>query len=247
MTYQMTVSPDFSPDHIPGWYIFNTWLQKQLNEGIHLELYNDFSSQREAIRNNQVDIIYANPFDASMLIREKGFTALVRPTGKHDEAVVVVNAEHPAQCVEDLSPGLRLTFTNDPDVHLIGMIMLEPADLNADNTHMQEADSYVIVAKHLLRKEADAGFFLKEAYYDLSKFIREQLRILVESEISIVHHTLLVGPRLNEKREQIREILLTMHTEPKGPGVLDSLGFQAWETVDEEDAEFMIDLMDTLS
>lgn len=246
MSYQMTVSPDFAPEYIPGWYIFNTWLQKQLGEGIHLELYNDFESQREAIANDQIDIIYANPFDAAMLIREKGFTALVRPSGKNDEVVVVVNNDNPAQRVEDLAPGLRLVFTNDPDVHLIGMIMLEPADLNVNNVQMQEVDTYVLVAKQLLRGEADVGFFLKEAFYDLSQFIREQLRVLVESEISVVHHALLVGPRLKDKQEQIRELLLNMASDPKGPGVLESLGFRAWENVEQEDAEFMIDLMDTL-
>ncbi|NKQ36725.1 MAG: phosphate/phosphite/phosphonate ABC transporter substrate-binding protein [Chloroflexi bacterium] len=246
MTLQMTVSPDFAPDYIPGWYIFNTWLQKQLGEGIHLELYNNFADQREAIRNDQVDIIYANPFDASMLIREKGFKALVRPSNKHDEAVIVVNAQHPAMRVEDLPPESRLVFTSDPDVHLIGMIMLEPADLHMDNLQTKEVDSYVLVAKNLLRNEADIGFFLKEAFYDLSNFIREQLRILVESEISVVHHTLLVGPRLQGKREQIRELLLNMSADSKGQGVLESLGFQFWENVAEEDVEFMIDLMDTL-
>ncbi len=247
MTFQMTVSPDFSPDYIPGWYIFNTWLQKQLEEGIHLKLYNNFDDQRKAIYNDQVDIIYANPFDASMLIREKGFKALVRPAGKHDEAVIVVNAQHPATCVEDLPPDSRLVFTNDPGVHLIGMIMLEPADLHTGNLQTQEVDSYVLVAKNLLHNEADIGFFLKEAFYDLSNFIQEQLRVLVESEISVVHHTLLVGPRLQGKREQIRDLLLDMSAAPKGQGVLDSLGFQSWENVDQEDVEFMIDLMDTLA
>ena len=33
MTYNFTISPDFSPDHISGWYIFNTWLQKRLGLG----------------------------------------------------------------------------------------------------------------------------------------------------------------------------------------------------------------------
>ncbi len=247
MTYQMTVSPDFAPEYIAGWYIFNTWLQKQLGEGIHLELYHDFESQREAIRDDRVDIIYANPFDASMLIREKGFTALVRPIGKRDEAVIVVSAENPANNVEDLSPGIRLASTDDPDVHLMGMIMLEPADLNADNIQMREVNSYVIVAKHLIRGEADAGIFLKEAFEDLSTFTRDQLKVLVESEISIIHHSLLVGPNLADKREHIREILLNMHNDPKGPSVLESLGFTGWENVSLEDAEFMIDLMDTLS
>ena len=62
----------------------------------------------------------------------------------------------------------------------------------------------------------------------------------------MVHHTLLVGPRLQGKREHIRDLLLGMSTDPKGQGVLESLGFQSWENVAEEDVEFMIDLMDTL-
>ncbi len=247
MTYQMTVSPDFAPEHIAGWYIFNTWLQKQLGQGIHLEMYNDFHSQREAIQNGQVDIIYANPFDASMLIREKGFTALTRPIGKHDEALIVVARQNPANCVEELSPGLRLVSTDDPDVHLMGMVMLEPADLDAQNVQMSEVDSYVIVAKHLIQATADVGIFLKDAYENLSAFACEQLKVLLESEITVIHHSLLVGPRLADQREHIRELLLNMQSNAKGMGVLESLGFDGWENVSWEDAEFMIDLMDTLS
>jgi phosphonate transport system substrate-binding protein len=246
MTYQITVSPDFAPEAVAGWYIFNTWLQKQLGENIHLDLFNDFESQRQAIYDNQIDIIYANPFDASMLIREKGFTALVRPIGKQDEVVVAVNAQYPATCVEDLAPGLRLASTDDPDVHLVGMIMLEPADINADNIKRNVVDSYVIVAKQLLRNEAEVGFFLKEAYNNLSNFTKGQLKILVESQISIIHHLFLVGPRLTDKQAQIQDCMLQMTNDPKGRGVLESLGFSGWETVEEEDAEFMIDLMDTL-
>ena len=246
MSYLMTVSPDFTPDYIAGWYIFNTWLQKQLGERIRLELYNDFDSQREAIRNDLVDIIYANPFDASMLVREKGFTALARPAGKSDEAMVVVSAASPIASVEDLKPNLRLSFTNDPDVHLMGMIMLEPADLDTNNIQIHQVDSYVIVAKQLLRGEADAGFFLKEAYEGLARSTRSQLRVLVESQIGVIYHALLVGPRLAHKRALMRKILIYMRQAPKGPDVLESLGFHTWENVSPEDVEFMIDLMDTL-
>ena len=42
MKFNMTVSPDFSPNHIAGWYIFNTWFQQQISEAIHLELYDSF-------------------------------------------------------------------------------------------------------------------------------------------------------------------------------------------------------------
>jgi phosphonate transport system substrate-binding protein len=246
MTYQITVSPDFSPDHIFGWYHFNTWLQQNLDTRIHLELYSDFESQREAILNDQIDLIYANPYDASMLVREKGFIAIARPRGISDEVVLTVNAESAFEEVEDLEQGLRLISTEDPDINMIGYILIEPANLTVDNTTMQQVDTYPIVARKLLRGDADAGFFLRDAFNDLTRLTRNNLRVLVESDISVIHHSLLVGPKLKQQSLDIQQMLLSMFDNKKGRDVLTSLGFAAWEAVDEEDTEFMIDIMDSL-
>ncbi|MEY4754195.1 MAG: hypothetical protein RJA44_1870 [Pseudomonadota bacterium] len=251
MTLELTVSPDFSPDHIAGWYVFNTWLQRRTGERIHLELYDDFDSQRRAIAADKVDLIYANPHDAAMLVREKGFTALAAPINKPDEVVLAVPEGSPAASVEQLRPGLRLVMANDPDVNMIGMILLEPADLSRANTESRQVGSYVLVAKNLLTGKADAGFFLKDAYHNLSAVIRKQLKVLVTSEISDVRHVLMVGPRCAHLKDQLRSELLSM-ADPQfdsGKGVLalQALGLQGWENQDEEATEFMIDLMDTLT
>lgn len=247
MSFMFTVSPDFTPDHLSGWYIFNTWLQKHTGAAIHLEMYDDFQSQREAIQADKIDLIYANPFDAAMLVREKGFLPLVKAEGAADEALIVVSAESNVNAVEDLSAGTRVAFTDDPDVRLMGMIMLEPGDLDNDNVIAVPADNYVLVAKHLLKAEADVGIFLAEAYDGLSAMIKKQLKILVRSQISVIHHALMIGPKLQGRREEIQELLVNMQTDEKGPGVLESLGFKAWQKVDDEEMEFMIDLMDTLN
>lgn len=245
MTLELTVSPDFAPDHIAGWYVFNTWLQRKLGVRIHLELYDDFDAQRKAIAADKVDLIYANPYDAAMLVREKGFTVLVAPINRPDEAVIAVPVGATCQKVEDLAPGLRLAVTRDPDVNMIGMIMLEPADLNKGNTTIHQVDSYVLVAKYLLMGKADAGFFLKDAFDELSQVIRKQLKVLVASQISDVRHALLIGPRCLELKEPLLELLLSMNT--TGKSVLESLGLEGWEALDQEATEFMIDLMDTLT
>ena len=246
MSFKFTVSPDFTPDHLSGWYIFNTWLQKQTGLAIHLEMYDDFNAQRKAIAIDNVDLIYANPFDAAMLVREKGFLPLVKPEGVSDEAIIAVNADNPVDDVAHLSPGVRLAYTDDPDVRMMGMIMLEPGDFDANNVQSIPVETYVLVAKHLLRGEADVGIFLAEAYDGLSDIIKKQLRVLVRSQISVIHHSLMLGPELLERREEIRHCLLQMPNDPKGQGVLESLGFKGWLTVEDEEMEFMIDLMDTL-
>lgn len=245
-TFQMTVSPDFPTKRMSGWFIFNTWLQRALNLPIHLELYQDFDGQRRAIAADQVDIIHANPYDASMLVREKGFLPVVRPAGKSDECIVAVSEGSSAHAVEDLLPGCRIASTDDPDVNMVGMIMLEPADLDRGNILLVPVDSYPLVAKALMRGDADVGFFLAEAFDELSNLVRSQLRPLVHSQVSDIAHVLLVGPRLAQRCDDVRHVLMGMSSEPKGSEILAELGFAAWENMGREDTEFMIDLMDTL-
>jgi len=246
MTYNFTVSPDFNPSYLSGWFIFNTWLQRRTSEAFHLELYDDFDSQRQAIAADKFDLIYANPYDASVLVREKGFLPVACPAQKSDEAVIAVPHDSEVGQVEDLSPGLRVSATRDPDVSMMCMIMLEPADLNRDNIVPKTCDSYVLVAKDLVRGQADAGFFLEETYNKLSRVVRSQLRPLVQSRIQVIHHVLLVGPGLLHRHEDIQQALLAMNDTPAGQGLLESLDFTGWEKVAPEDTEFMIDLMDTL-
>jgi len=247
MPYQFTVSPDFTPDHLSGWYIFNTWLQKQTGDSFHLEMYDSFQAQREVIRQNKIDLIYANPFDAAMLVREKGFLPLVKAAGISDEAIIAVHNSSSISDVADLFPGIKVAVTEDPDVQMMGMIMMEAADLNAGNIQLNVYDSYVLVAKHLLQGNVDAGFFLAEAYNDLSNMVKKQLRTLICSQISVIHHSLMIGPRLAGRRDEIRGLLMAMNNDKKGNDILQSLRFQAWVDVDDDEMEFMIDLMDALA
>lgn len=247
MTHLFTVSPDFPPARISGWFIFNTWLQRRLDTGIHLELHDDFASQRADIAADKVDLIYANPYDAALLVREKGFVPVAKPRDKADEAVIAVPASGTVQRVEDLKPGARIASTDDPDVRTMGMIMIEPADLSAANTTAVACDNYVLVAKALISGNADAGFFLKQAFDELSEVTRRQLRQIVESHIYVVHHALMAGPRLASRREEIRDALVGMDADPKGRDILANLGLAGWDVLEEEDTEFMIDLMDTLT
>lgn len=247
MTLHFTISPDFSPEYIPGWYIFNTWFQRHTGEAIHLEMYDHFSSQRAAIQADKVDMIYANPFDAAMLVREKGFAPLVRAKDVADEAIIAVSVNSAVDDVADLVPGVRVASTDDPDVHLMGMILLEPGDLDGNNIEPLTVDNYILVAKHLLKGDADVGIFLAEAYDGLSTVIKRQLKVLVRSQIGVVHHALMVGPALRERRDELQQLLVSMDQDEKGRGVLASLGYSAWQSVDDEEMEFMIDLMDTLN
>ncbi|WP_456444513.1 phosphate/phosphite/phosphonate ABC transporter substrate-binding protein [Thiolapillus sp.] len=246
MPYQFTVSPDFGPDQLANWHIFNTWLQRQLAIDIHFETFGSFDAQRQAISEGKVDIIYANPYDASFLVREKGFVAVASPHHS-DETTVAVPADSPVDSIESLEAGCRIAQTDDPDISMMGMILLEPADLHSGNTKTLVQDSYIQVAKALIQNNADVGFFLSDAYEGLSNLVKSQLKPLVSSDIQIVSHALLLGPPLLDRREELQDRLQAMSEQPQGKNLLDSLGFKDWKPVDEEEMEFMIDLIDALA
>lgn len=246
--YNITVSPDFKPDKITGWYVFNTCFQKASGLSLHMMMVSDFSELHEAIKAEKIDLIYANPYDAAMLVNDYGFSPLVRPIGKNDECVIVVSADSTLSCIDDLNgkDGVIIAATDDPATNMIGMRMLEPANLDEGNTTTTKTVSFVAVAKQVMQGEAEIGFFLKDAYDELSNLIKSRLKVLAESEISVIYHSLMVGPKLLEQRERLLELLLSMNEEERGKEILNDLEFDGFEEMSEEDAAFMIDLMEAL-
>ena len=246
MSYIFSVSPDYNTKFLPGWFILNNWLQRILDTSVHFEVFDDFQAQHQAIADGRLGMVYVNPYDATTLVREHGFVPLVRPARKADEGIIAVPADSPIQSIEELQPGCRVATTDDPNVHMMCMIMLEPADLNADNVEIHQRRNYVIAAKELLSGEADVGFFLADTYNDLSAVIRSKLRILIQSHIHMVHHLFVVHPSLQAHIPTLKEGLVGMSNDPKGQGILRELNIERWEPVQREDVEFMIDLMDAL-
>ena len=246
MPHMFTVSPDFPPNSLAGWYIFNTWFQKNTGLNIHLNLYNSFEEQKTAIDNNKNDIVYVNPFDAVRLVRDKGFVPIARVKDRLDEVVIAVNEENPINTMCGLQPNLKLAMTANPDVNMISMMLLEAIDLNENNIVKKTYDSYIIVVKNILKGEAEAGLFLAKAYDDLSNVVKKQLKILLRSDVEELYHSLLIGPELADRQDEIQTLLVSMTDNPVGKGVLEALDFEGWLKIENEEMEFMIDLIDTL-
>lgn len=247
MSFEFSISPDFNADQLSQWFIFNTWLQRTLGQAIHFEPYDDFATLRAALSAGKVDLIYANPFDAAFLVRERDYVPVARPRRRSDEAIVAVAAGSPVQRIADLPSPLRIACTEAPDVEMIGRILLEPAGLGRETVELTRKANYVLVAKELLAGSVDAAFFLERSFAELSDLVRGRMRTLVSSRIYVVQHALLVSPRLAELREQLLAELLGMHLSERSGRLLEDLGFlDGWEEMTVDDAEFMIDLMNTL-
>lgn len=246
MKFTLSICPTTPTTNMSGWYILNTYLQKHLDIAMNIVVYDDFESQRLALQNGEIDFVYANPYDATLLIRNLGFSALNKPKDHANEVVILCKKDSNIKTLDDLKPGVKIATTNDPAINLIAMMLLEAADITASNSTNLDCSSYIVTAKNVLKGEADIAFLPKSVYDKLSNIIKDQLHLLISSEISVIHHIFAASERSKDQHDKISEALCQLNTNEAGKNILSSIGISAFDKIDQEEAEFMIDLIDTL-
>ena len=245
-THNMLIAPDFSPEHFAGWHMFNTLMQRRTNLNLHLNLPASHTEQDALIDAGDVQIIYANPFDAATLIREKGYRAVARPIDKSDEMVIAAAANSSIHRLEDIRAGANIAMADNRDVKLIGLRLLEAVDLEESDLNWEVTETYQAAARKVIKGEVQAAFFLSEVFHSLSRLTKAQLTVLIESDLADISHVLLIKADFAAASTFI-DAILDLHNDDDGRAALTELGMhKGFEAMSEEDAEFMIDLMHTL-
>ena len=245
-TQNMLIAPDFSPERFAGWHMFNTLIQKRANLNMHLNIPASHAEQETLIEAGDIQIIYANPFDAAALIREQGYRAVARPIGKSDEMVIAAAANSDVNHLEDIHKGATVAMADNRDVKLIGLRLLEAVDIEESDLNWDITETYQAAARKVIKGDAQAAFFLAEIFHSFSRLTKAQLSVLIESDLADISHVLLIKDDFPDAQIFI-EAILDLHSDDDGKEALTELGMpEGFEAMSEEDAEFMIDLMQTL-
>lgn len=244
----LTIVPDYMPDQFTAWYMLNTYLQKELHEGITLRLPESFADLEEEERvHGMPAMIYVNPFGAERYVREHGYLPLVQPRNVSDEVVIIAPSESDYHKVEDLKAPLRLAISHNQDANFIGMRLLEPAGLDEAEVTLVEKDNSLMVASAVARGRADAGIMASASYQQMTDISLSQIRALLESKINDVRHVWLYRPDKEEEVAPLLPLLLNLTDNDEGQAIAKGLGLpEGFDPLDEEQLEFMIDLVDTL-
>lgn len=168
------IAPDFPPEKFVGWHMFNTLLQRKVNTDVHLYMPADNDEQTALLELGKIGLIYANPFDATELVREKGFLPVAKPINKFDEMVIATHLGTEYQHSDDLPKGCSILVTDNRDVRLIGLRLLESAPLLEDEIVWKDALTFQAAARRLIEGEADAAFFLASAYHEFSSSTKKK-------------------------------------------------------------------------
>jgi len=242
----MLIAPDFSPERFAGWHMFNTLIQKRANLNMHLNIPTSHAEQETVISEGDIQVIYANPFDAATLIREHGYHAVARPIGKSDEMVIAAAANSDINSLDDIKAGATIAMADNRDVKLIGLRLLEAVDIEEADLNWSVTETYQAAARQVIKGEAQAAFFLAEIFHSFSRLTKAQLSVLIESDLADISHVLLIKDGFPDT-DILMDAILHLHNDDDGKEALTELGMpQGFEAMNEEDAEFMIDLMQTL-
>ena len=245
-THNMLIAPDFSPERFAGWHMFNTLIQKRANLNMHLNIPTSHAEQETVISEGDIQVIYANPFDAATLIREHGYHAVARPIGKSDEMVIAAAANSDINSLDDIKAGATIAMADNRDVKLIGLRLLEAVDIEEADLNWSVTETYQAAARQVIKGEAQAAFFLAEIFHSFSRLTKAQLSVLIESDLADISHVLLIKDGFPDT-DILMDAILNLHNDDDGKEALAELGMpQGFEAMNEEDAEFMIDLMQTL-
>ena len=245
-THNMLIAPDFSPERFAGWHMFNTLIQKRANLNMHLNIPTSHAEQETVISEGDIQVIYANPFDAATLIREHGYHAVARPIGKSDEMVIAAAANSDINSLDDIKAGATIAMADNRDVKLIGLRLLEAVDIEEADLNWSVTETYQAAARQVIKGEAQAAFFLAEIFHSFSRLTKAQLSVLIESDLADISHVLLIKDGFPDT-DILMDAILNLHKDDDGKEALTELGMpQGFEAMNEEDAEFMIDLMQTL-
>ncbi len=247
MKLNFLIAPDFPPERFAAWHMLNTVLQSRSALHLHLLMPATAQEQAQMLDGGGVDLMYANPFDATALMRRDGYRALARPRGKPDEMVIASALGSPVKRVEDLRRGQRIAVTDNRDVKLIGLRLIEPADLVEADLQWVPADTLQGCARMAVKGEVDAAFFMADTFHRLSRITRSQLQVVIESALDDITHVLLAHPKRGAEAAALLTALVAVGSQASDAEVLEALGMaQGFEAMSEEDAEFMLDLMETL-
>lgn len=244
----LLVAPDFPPEHFGGWHVFNTALQRCTNNPIHLLTPSSADEMHKMLDDGIVDMIYANPFDAAMLVREKGFLPVAKPLKNPDEMVIAAAETSGLKKITDLKKGMKIAITNNKDVKLIGLRLLEAADLANDDLEWVDVPSFQSAARMVIQGKVDAAFFVASSYHSLSELTKKQMSKLIESHIRDITHVILIHSQHQaDWLAPIKEVVVNMVNDESGKRVLSELNMpDGFVEFTQEEAEFMIDLIDTL-
>jgi phosphonate transport system substrate-binding protein len=222
------VCPHDTAKNLAGWYLLNTYLQRNLGCDIHFNLQDNFMVERETVLAGGYHLVYANPYSALEFSSKLDFIPVARPVGVFDETLVV--ARKGTQPLQLATPKVS-SATKGLIVHALGCLELRKLGKDPKSCELIFSGNHLKAAQAVIKGEADIGFVFNETWNGMNAASRESLEVLAESRDGSAFHCFCISPDWLDKKSQLVEILCGMQQDESGKRVLEDLKFKGFESV----------------
>jgi phosphonate transport system substrate-binding protein len=227
--YQLSVCPHDTAKNLAGWYLLNTYLQRNLGCDIHFNLQDNFIVERETVLAGGYHLVYANPYSAMEFSEKLGFIPVARPIGVFDETVLVIRKG--TKPLELTSPKVA-TATKGLIVHALGCMVLRKQVKDINACEFIIAGNHMKAVQAVIKGEADIGFVFNETWHGMNAVSRESLSVIGESSEGYAFHCFCISPEWADKKSRLLEILTGMQQDTNGGSrILEDLKFKGFEPV----------------
>jgi anti-anti-sigma factor len=206
---------------LTGWYLFNTYLQRQMQRAIHFEQSHVADDQLKA------DLLFSKPFESYLMIQKHGFIPLMRPVSEADEVIILARADDPRSLKEFQGESV-VTASENSFVYLLGRFLCDEEGVESSKLNFSFTGNEIKSLQMLIRKKANLLFMLKKTYDSLSSFGKKNVRKLDESTTDFAFHLLSISPHLAAEKETLNKILTRMTEHEAGKNILKDIEFKGW-------------------
>jgi len=227
---------------LSGWYLLNTYLQRRLQHAIHLEQL----PAGHDITHENVDLLFAKPFEACAMISRRDYIPLLKPVGEADEVVIVMRSDD-ARALPGLAAPQVVTASQGSFVYLLGRFLCDENGLDSATFQYSFAGNEIKALQMLLKGQADLLFMLKKTYYGLSGLTRKSTRVVDESDTQLAFHLFCIHNRVAELREPLVKTLTDMSVDEQGKGVLKDIQIEGWCAPEEGDVRMLLEIFQRYS
>lgn len=222
---------------LSGWYLLNTYLQRRLQHAIHLEQL----PAGHDITNENVDLLFAKPFEACAMIAKRNYVPLLRPVGEADEVTLVMRADDNRSLSAIAAPKI-VTASQGSFVYLLGRFLCDENGVDSSAFDYSFAGNEIKALQMLLKGQADVLFMLKKTYHGLSGLTRKSTRVVDESETQFAFHLFCIHSRISELRLPLTNVLTGMTTDEQGQGILKDIQLDGWCAPEEGEINMLRDI-----
>jgi|GEM_PF-6602495 len=245
-TINYSISPYLLDNNPFKWADFENLLRKKSNLSLQLKKHASTRSFKIDLGNEELGLVYADPYHAALLLRQHGYRPIARAMGQYNEALVVVQADSSLMDIQDLQPHMYLSISVDPTNRLLGRLLLQPVNIDEDDMVCRYHRIQKSVVRDLILDKTDAGV-ISSSYFDrLQPIIKSKLRIIVRSQTYLFSALWMLSPKNTEQYAILARTFSQMHKNKTGSKILHALHTHSWLQVEQFKAEEMAYLMGML-